>query len=99
MPVGKPAPPRPRSPDCVTIVDGRRGPDLPRPRQALQPAMRPIVLERQRIDDAAAGKGQPRLAREERQSPPAARGATDAAPPASMPAPSRPEMSATVTGP
>ena len=61
MPVGKPAPPRPRRPDSVTCSTMSAGAIATRVAQARQPAMRLVVVERQRIDDAAAGEGQPRL--------------------------------------
>ena len=66
MPVGKPAPPRPRRPDCTTsstIASGPSDSARSRPREA---AMGPVVVERERIDDAASRKGQPRLALEPR---------------------------------
>ena len=75
MPVGNPAPPRPRRPDCVTISIVAAGPISLRAREALQPAMRAIVIQRQRIDDAAAREGQPRLASRGTAVPPAAPGA------------------------
>ena len=64
MPVGKPAPPRPRRPDLATSSTMPAGVERQRPLQPLVAAMRAIGVERQRIDDAAAREGQPRLARE-----------------------------------
>ena len=64
MPVGKPAPPRPRRPDFATSSTMPAGVERQRPLQPLVAAVRAIGVERQRIDDAAAGEGQPRLARE-----------------------------------
>ena len=67
MPVGKPAPPRPRRPLSVTWATISAGARVTARSKALQPVMGPVVAERQRIDDAAAGKGQTRLAFQERQ--------------------------------
>ena len=66
MPVGKPAPPRPRRPESVTCATISAGGMRDGLLQALQAAMRLVVVERQRIGDAAAGEGQPGLLLEER---------------------------------
>ena len=64
MPVGKPAPPRPRKPEVTTSSTVAFGPDGNRLRQALVAAMRLVIFEAARIDDAAILEGQPRLALE-----------------------------------
>ena len=85
MPVGKPAPPRPRRPDSVTSSTISAGAIATRLAQALQAAMRLVVVERQRIDDAAAGEGQPRLLASGRAFPRSARAHSGCAPPVSKP--------------
>ena len=65
MPVGKPAPPRPRRPDSVTSSTIAAGAELQRRAPGRIAAMGAVVGERQRIDDAAAGEGEARLALEE----------------------------------
>ena len=99
MPVGKPAPPRPRRPDCVTSSTIAAGAERQRALQALVAAMGAVVVERERIDDAAAREGQARLALEEGDLFGDAEAQRDAAPPSSMPASSRPATSLGVTGP
>ena len=64
MPVGKPAPPRPRSPDLDTSSTMPAGASDSALLEALVAAVRAVVVERQRIDDAAAREGQARLAGE-----------------------------------
>jgi hypothetical protein len=66
MPVGKPAPPRPRKPDSVTWATMASGGHGHRIGQSGQPAMALVIIKRQRIGDAAARKCQPGLALEER---------------------------------
>ena len=66
MPVGKPAPPRPRSPETFTASTIFAGLERKSRLQTLVAAMRQVVGERQRIDDAAAREGQARLALQER---------------------------------
>ena len=62
MPVGKPAPPRPRRPESFDgIHDGLRF-QARRDPQAAEPALRGVVVQRQRIDDPAPGEGQALLA-------------------------------------
>ena len=61
MPVGNPAPPRPRRPDCTTSSTIASAPSGKRAFEALAAAVGAIVVERARIDDAAAREGQPRL--------------------------------------
>ena len=62
MPVGKPAPPRPRRPEVLTCSRSPPAPSkAPRSSPGRPPCAR-VILERQRIDHAAAGKGQPLLA-------------------------------------
>ena len=68
MPVGKPAPPRPRRPESVTCLTMSAGAIATALRRPVKPAMRLVVVERQRIGDAAAGEGQARLLGEERES-------------------------------
>ena len=65
MPVGNPAPPRPRRPDWVTssMMTPGLASALGEPFVA---AMRFVVVERARIDDAAAGEGEAGLLLEER---------------------------------
>ena len=48
-------------------IDRRRRPDGARPLQSGEAAMRTVILQRQRIDHAATGKGQAGLLRQERQ--------------------------------
>ena len=64
MPVGKPAPPRPRKPEVTTSSTVAFGPDVKRLGQAPITAMRFVIFEAARIDDAAILEGQPRLALE-----------------------------------
>ncbi len=47
------------------LGDGRRGPDLDGALQAAPAVERGVIVERDRIDDAAAGEGEAGLAREE----------------------------------
>ena len=62
MPVGKPAPPRPRRPEATTSSTVASGPSSSALGEALIAAMRPVICEATRIDDAAAREGEPRLA-------------------------------------
>ena len=66
MPVGKPAPPRPRKPEFGDLLDDVGGRHRDGLLQALQAVMRLVVVERERVGDAAAREGQPRLPGEER---------------------------------
>ena len=61
MPVGKPAPPRPRRPDCDDLLDDRLRPERERALKPLAAAMRAVIVKRARIDDAATREGEPRL--------------------------------------
>ena len=67
MPVGKPAPPRPRRPEVDDLL--QQCVAAPSARARARPAMPPcaqIVVQRQRIDDADAREGQALLARHPR---------------------------------
>ena len=66
MPVGKPAPPRPRRPDCTTSSMVAGGAERQRALQPAISAMGAIVGDRERIDHAAAREGEPGLALEPR---------------------------------
>ena len=61
IPVGKPAPPRPRSPDCVTVINHGSGRHLRGAREAVVAAMGEVIVQRARIDDAATRKREPCL--------------------------------------
>ena len=58
MPVGKPAPPRPRRPEVVTSARIASGVERQRALEALVAAMGAVILDRARIDHAAAREGQ-----------------------------------------
>ena len=61
MPVGNPAPPRPRRPDCTTSSTVAVGAERERAFEAFAAAVSAVIFERARIDDAAARERQPRL--------------------------------------
>ncbi len=65
MPVGKPAPPRPRRPRIGHLLDDVCGSHGRRAAKAGKAAMCLIIFQRKRIDDAAAGEGQAGLFLEE----------------------------------
>ena len=65
MPVGNPAPPRPRRPDAVTSATVAAGPSSSARASPLSPPCGAIVVERGRIDHAAAGEGEAGLPGEE----------------------------------
>ena len=64
MPVGKPAPPRPRRPEAAISATVASGPICECPVKPLVAAMRGIFGEGHRIDDAATLEGHAALARE-----------------------------------
>ena len=64
MPVGKPAPPRPRRPEASTSSTVALGPSLERALQTLEAAVAAIILERQRIGHAATREDEALLALE-----------------------------------
>ena len=61
IPVGKPAPPRPRRPESSTSFTVAAGPISSARRKPLAAAVRLVVVERQRVGHAAAGEDQPLL--------------------------------------
>ena len=63
------------------LLDHCFGPDRDGPFQPFQPPMRPIVLDRLRIGDPAAGEGEPGLALQEGRVPPPVRHIWDDRPP------------------
>ena len=65
IPVGNPAPPRPRRPEATISSTTASGSSVERARQPLETAVRAIVVERQRVGDAAAREDETLLAREE----------------------------------
>ena len=62
MPVGKPSAAAPAQARLQDFFDDRLGTKRQRTLEPFEAAMRAVILERQRIDDAAAREGQPRLA-------------------------------------
>ena len=67
MPAGKPAPPRPRSPEIDDLLDARRRTDRDGALQSLEAAVRAIIVDRLRVGDPAAREGEAGLALEEGQ--------------------------------
>src|ERR1700730_7429581 len=66
MPVGKPAPPRPRKPGFRHFGNDRLRADRDGLCKPAPAAMRGVIGKRERIDDAAAGEGEARLGCKER---------------------------------
>ena len=63
IPAGNPAPPRPRSPESRDLGDDARPASSSSARRRPgQPAVRLVVVGRQRVDDADPGEGEPLLA-------------------------------------
>ena len=62
MPVGKAAPPRPRRPESVTACTMAAGAQRERRFQSAVAAVRAVVVEAARIDDADAGERESLLA-------------------------------------
>ena len=65
IPVGKPAPPRPRRPDATTSSMSAAGPMLERALQPGQSAVRAIVVQEMGVGDPAPGESQSGLPLEE----------------------------------
>ena len=61
IPVGKPAPPRPRRPGLDDLLDDRLRTERERAFKPLAAAVGAVVFERARVDDAATREGEPRL--------------------------------------
>ena len=58
IPQGKPAPPRPRRPDSIDLIDDLRAAHRRGAPQTFVSAMRDVIVQRDRIDHAHAREGQ-----------------------------------------